>query len=66
MVHEAGHALGLSNYEGVDFVTGTVHDDTDAHATVIDSVMNYLQEHDCSPNPLDIMAMHALYQAVGR
>ena len=40
-----------------------------SHSTVADSVMNYdgrvgTYEPDCSPHPLDIMAIYALYQTV--
>ena len=65
MVHEAGHALGLSHYS-LDFIF-----DHDAHPTIPDSVMNYdsniryfSNEPDCSPHPFDIMAIEALYQTL--
>ena len=50
LVHEAGHALGI--YPG--------------HPEMPDSIMNYSgqTEPDCSPHPLDIMAIYALYQSV--
>ena len=38
-----------------------------SHPAVTDSVMNYdgrKDEPDCSPHPLDIMAIYALYQTV--
>ena len=78
MVHEAGHALGLSYYwDRFPFVPI----DSDAHSTIPDSVMNYDSnarnlflgwrdqnprhiEPDCSPHPFDIMAIEALYQTV--
>lgn len=56
VVHEAGHVLGISG----------------GHPSVYDAVMNYdwlvggplFEEPDCSPYPLDIMAIYALYQTV--
>ena len=64
MVHEAGHALGLSNFEYIGF-----WDDLTFHPTIPDSVMNYnsrvpqiTNEPDCSPHPFDVMAVEALYQ----
>ncbi len=43
-----------------------------AHPSVPDAVMNYdsrvpsvYEEHDCSPHPFDILAIHGLYQTVG-
>ena len=76
MVHEAGHALGLSNISLSRLLFQRYED---AHPTIPDSVMNYddevpaywatwasspLNEPDCSPHPFDIMAAYALYQAV--
>ncbi|MDE2903508.1 MAG: hypothetical protein OXP73_10830 [Chloroflexota bacterium] len=57
MVHEVGHLIGITN----------------PHPEFEDSVMNYDQdvfgsaddderEPDCSPHPIDIMAVYALYQ----
>ena len=69
MVHEAGHALGLSGYNPVLWVSRLT-----AHPSIPDSVMNYnsevsretvpedFDEPDCSPHPFDIMAIQALYQ----
>ena len=71
MVHEAGHALGLSGYLPLLSWLSPIP----AHPTIPDSVMNYnsdvwhpvgsgYSEPDCSPHPFDIMAIEALYQAV--
>ena len=47
VLHEAGHALGIRDHD----------------KSHMDSVMNYnFQEPDCSPHPLDILAIYALYQ----
>ena len=71
MVHEAGHALGLSGFTWLEFWRYQT-----AHPTIPDSVMNYdskvsraivpqgFGEPDCSPHPFDIMAIEALYQTV--
>ena len=71
MVHEAGHALGLSGFPWLEFWRYQT-----AHPTIPDSVMNYdskvsraivpqgFGEPDCSPHPFDIMAIEALYQTV--
>ena len=64
MVHESGHALGLSDF-AIRFDLYPV-----SHPTVPDAVMSYdsktrVDEPDCSPYPLDLMAIHTLYQAVG-
>ena len=66
-VHEAGHALGLSN---VNYpILGPPADEA-SHPTIPDAVMNYdskvasnFREPDCSPYPFDVMAIYALYQA---
>ena len=47
LLHEAGHALGIKGRP---------------HPGIPSSVMNLLSEPDCSPHPLDIMAIYALYQ----
>ncbi len=76
ILHEAGHALGLSN---VDYpITGT-QPDTASHPTIPTSVMNYdedardrfpgwpnagYEEPDCYPHPFDLMAIRALYEFV--
>ncbi len=72
MVHEAGHALGLSDFSSLTFWSSSV-----AHPSIPDTVMNYdgvvreklnfpnsWNEPDCSPHLLDIMAIHALYQTL--
>ena len=69
MVHEVGHALGISGFSLNLFSQYPA-----AHATIPDTVMNYdnevsrhlvpgdFQEPDCSPHPFDIMAMQVLYR----
>ena len=64
-VHEAGHALGLS-----DWTLSLDEDDryVASHPVTVDSVMNYdfeagVDEPDCAPHPLDIMAIFSLYQS---
>ena len=60
MVHEAGHALGLSNFSYYAPIGSRV-----AHPSIPDAVMNYYHnEPDCSPHPFDVMALEALYQTV--
>ena len=75
-VHEAGHALGLSN---INHPLWNQPYDA-AHPTIPDSIMNYdkrslhlyepsieiwlRHEPDCSPHPLDVMAIYALYGTV--
>ena len=67
MLHEAGHAFGLSGFS-VPVTLRTFDIYEQAHPTVASSVMNYDKEAsvgdepDCSPHPLDIMALWALYQ----
>ncbi len=74
-VHEAGHALGLSNVNFPNFAEQPIDI---AHPTIPDSVLNYdhqllnyyppvgaaFEEPDCSPHPFDIAAIYALYQWV--
>ena len=67
VLHEAGHALGLSGFSIYELDKG--NDYRMAHPTIPDSVLNYdnklsITEPDCSPYPFDIMAIHALYQSV--
>ncbi len=75
-VHEAGHALGLSNFDYGDLVLHDAQYYDAAHPTIPDSVMNYdneedirhpvghgFSEPDCSPHPFDVMAIYALYQS---
>ena len=78
-VHEAGHALGLSNITLNPFLLGQPYEI--AHPTIPDAVMNYdhepyewgrwvhsvpLNEPDCSPHPFDVLAIYALYQKATR
>ena len=69
LILEAGHALGIRGRSfGSPYRRG--------HSALKDSVMNYngstplpgfrpsFREPDCSPHPLDIMAIHALYQTL--
>ena len=72
-LHEAGHALGLSNVDYPYLDSVAYHD---AHPTIPDAVLNYdswedirhpsvgagFFEPDCSPHPFDVMAIYALYQ----
>ncbi len=59
LVHEAGHALGITGGP-----TGV--DQGEFHPDIKDSVMSYSRKRaaSCSPLPFDIMAMYALYQTV--
>ena len=68
LVHEAGHTLGLSNFDFKAPIS-----DKPAHPSIPDAVMNYDDkvallmggtEPDCSPHPFDIMAIEALYQTI--
>ena len=80
MLHEAGHALGLSGFDAGSLFPPRLAYET-SHPTIYDSVMNYdeqlrnnidpndkekllLYEPDCSPNAFDIMAICALYQTL--
>ena len=64
LVHEAGHALGITG--GID---GSQYDNGQGQfhprsTTIKDSVMSYGRNHSvsCSPYPLDVLAIYALYQ----
>ena len=66
VMHEAGHALGMSNFDIAEPIASYI-----AHPSIPDSVMNYdwlvdqiANEPDCSPHPVDIMAIESLYQTV--
>ncbi|MDE2902930.1 MAG: hypothetical protein OXP73_07855 [Chloroflexota bacterium] len=73
LVHEAGHVLGIR--EG-SAVAGWVDDYVVHHPSIAESAMSYegltLQtgdsksllpnDPDCSPHPLDVLAVYALYQ----
>ncbi|MDE2817892.1 MAG: fibronectin type III domain-containing protein [Chloroflexota bacterium] len=74
MLHEAGHVLGIrgGEWEREEWAAWTA-----SHPTVSDSVMSYKErnlkaydstlilprEPNCSPYPLDILAIYALYQS---
>ena len=60
LVHEAGHALGISY--GPDIVYPNEQDRF--HPKIRDALMSYHPTPDCSPHPFDIMAIYALYQTV--
>ena len=64
VVHEAGHTLRLADFSIVQPGSYSV-----SHASIPNAVMSYdskagVREPDCSPYPFDLMAIHALYQAV--
>ncbi len=75
MLHEAGHALGISGFYLPEVI---ISNNRDAHSTIPNSVMNYDKtipenirndgqirvEKDCFPHPIDILALTALYQNV--
>ena len=63
MVHEAGHALGLSGYVIWDSPLSRPTIEVNAHPSIQPAVMNQIvNEPECSPHPLDILAINALYQ----
>ncbi len=74
LVHEAGHALGIRGKVPPRFTIAAPASDPDVqiyfHPTVADSVMSYEtalmlpDDPDCSPHPLDIMVIYALYQTL--
>ena len=59
VVHEGGHALGIS---GTTRSGGT--GDQYHHSQVEDSVMKTRGINPCTPTPFDVMALYALYQTV--
>ena len=59
LVHEAGHALGI-RYARDNPPNSLLI----SHSGISDSVMSYEGTPSCSPHPLDIMAIFALYQSV--
>lgn len=63
VIHEAGHALGMSGYFTIEEIVaegkipGIADEYPYAHHTIANTVMNYEEEFGhCSPTPLDIMA----------
>ena len=62
LVHEAGHALGITYGPERQYPEGKEGDRH--HPTVEDAAMSYELTPDCSPHPLDVMAIYALYQTV--
>ena len=70
ILHEAGHALGISGYDRGSVLASKSSQYIMAHPTIDDSVLNYgayiqnKDEPDCSLYPFDVMAIHALYQSV--
>ena len=67
MVHESGHALGLSGFEYKKFASeetcSLLHPGlSDETTTTI--LTRSRDEPDCSPHPFDVMALEALYQTV--
>ena len=71
MVHEAGHALGLSGFSYSKFAYEAGRYEM-AHPSIPGSVMNYdsrvyqvTREPNCSPHPFDVMAIEALYNTEG-
>ena len=67
MVHEAGHALGLSGFR-LGHITFAETPHAERHPSIAGSVLNDPEdeEPDCSPHPMDKLAIFALYQSVLR
>ena len=73
MIHEAGHVLGIRGGErDEDWAEITIHHPTIAYSVMsprgIDlkvrgTLLKLPHMSDCSPNPLDIMAIYAIYQS---
>ena len=59
LVHEAGHALGIRYARDNPPDKFLI-----SHSGISDSVMSFEGRRSCSPHPLDIMAIFALYQSV--
>ena len=57
MLHEIGHVLGLG---GGNTSLPPYYQSHPGHSIV--SVMNYEEEDDCAPHPLDVMSIFAIYQ----
>ncbi len=72
VVHEAGHALGVSGADIRASAASLVDRGRDyivSHPNIAPSVLNYADEvvgargePDCFPHPMDALAIHALYQ----
>lgn len=58
LVHEVGHALGIRS-------GGTSAASDSSHPAIPDAVMYYAlnSETGCSPSPIDVMALYAIYQS---
>ena len=66
IVHEGGHALGLAGRKWNELLSITY---SSTHSSTPGSVMNYdgvtnVNEPDCAPHPLDVLAIYALYQTL--
>ena len=68
-LHEAGHAFGLSQFGLIEYLLAPFSDVNYhiSHPGTTDAVVNedpitLVFEPDCSPHPLDILAIYALYQ----
>ena len=58
LVHEAGHALGIGGGNTGNNPVERGH----PNEVIRDITMSYEAKHDCSPQPLDVMAIYAIYQ----
>ena len=63
VIDEGSNGLGLSRFRKALF-----YDPAVAHPSIADAVMNYNRvvgnsEADCEPYPMDLLALHALYQS---
>ena len=66
MVHEFGHALGIAGGRDVGYHIHHPGLPTDVTVMAYDMPSQNLGSHQCSPHPLDILAIYALYQGVDR
>lgn len=65
LVHEAGHALGIGGGRDDRDDDHPDREDQDAaHPTLRGVAMHSTASRPCSPHPLDIMAVYALYQTI--